>query len=201
MENLEGFPGRTCPGISYRRWILFPLIFKSSHASTTHQPLVSTQQGWELRRGGGRGNPSAGTARTDGPLSHRVWAWQAEPGAGDSVYGQSQARWSDAAPSRSSKTQGWRLQHGSKVQPEDSAKDRTEYKLQRMYEESFQETSYRQPKSVQEPRPEAGCRQVYPQQSLGKEQRAGPELQGGAGPEAEGVREGPTELVCAVKGW
>lgn len=51
MDNLEGFPGRTCPGISYRRWILFPSIFKS-YASTTHQPLVSAQQGWELRRGG-----------------------------------------------------------------------------------------------------------------------------------------------------
>lgn len=196
MDNLEGFPERTCPLTSYRRWILFPSIFCKHYAPASCEGTARAGSWGEVGR---RGDPSTGTAHTGEPPSHGVWAWQAEPGAGDRVCGQSQARWSDEAPSRNSKAQGWRLQHGSKVQPEDRAKDRTGYKLQRMYEESFQETSYLQPESVQEP--EAGCRQVHPQQSSGKEQRARPELQGVLGQRQRGCVEVSPRLVCAVKGW
>lgn len=34
MEDLEGFPEKTCPVTCQKRWILFPLIFKSIPATT-----------------------------------------------------------------------------------------------------------------------------------------------------------------------
>lgn len=47
MDNLEGFPEKTCTVDSYKRCIFFPLIFKSVPVTSMHQPLVRVQQ--ELR--------------------------------------------------------------------------------------------------------------------------------------------------------
>lgn len=57
MDNLEGFPEKTCTVDSYKRWILFPLIFKSVPVATMHQPLVSYSKSREQRQVWGKVAP------------------------------------------------------------------------------------------------------------------------------------------------
>lgn len=103
MDDLEGFPEKTCTVDSYKRWILFPLIFKSVPATTTHQHLVKAQQ--ELGAEAGqkaRVTPVQQCHHRWGAVP-QGWAWQAELASSNRACWHSQARWSNEDPARSLK--------------------------------------------------------------------------------------------------
>lgn len=161
MDNLEGFPEKTCTVESYKRWILFPLIFKSVPAATMHQPVVRAQQ--ELGA-----SQKAGVT----PVQQCHHWWGTVPQA-LSMAGWAGSCW-QVLLILPWKMEQWgsilekKQQHGSKGHPGDRAKDTTGYKLHYMYEGSFQKKSFLQPRSIQEMKAEAGLQAGIPAAKLRK---------------------------------
>lgn len=171
MDNLEGFPEKTRPVTCQKRWILFPLIFKSIPATTV---VPATCQG-------------IARARRQRWLHCRQcphqWdaTWQAELGLlTDS--GKVSTWLSTASIQGQMET---RVQCGPRVQAGDRAKDRTGYKRQCLNKGFSQEANHWQYKSEVHPRDGAGDRAadrcIY-NKAQAKNRGLGPNLHGASGP-------------------
>lgn len=152
---------------------------------------------------GGEGGPSAGSALTHGAQSHRVWAWQAEPGASNRVCWQSQARWSNEAPSRSLKDGAGDKATAWVQSPPRRQGQRQDWLQASLYiQEVF--PGDKLPTALSQSRRQGqrqGCRWVHLQQSSCKEQRPRPELKWGCWTIGRGRGwRSHVRLVCAVKG-